>query len=194
MFSYIMLGTNDLPRAIKFYDPLMALLGHVKAGRNEQGASWGTFNGNHTCGLCVGVPFDQQPAGVGNGTMVALNARSVAHIAELHALALQLGGRDEGGPGHRPQYGDGFHSAYVRDPDGNKLAFVYYASADCMAAAEVAFAGGDKGVRTANFAVLIHRGIKKPAAQALRLIFPASYLPQSDNVIRRRAYSVSAAS
>lgn len=40
MFSYIMLGTNDLPRAIKFYDPLMALLGHVKAGRNEQGASW----------------------------------------------------------------------------------------------------------------------------------------------------------
>ena len=51
MFSYIMLGTNDLPRAIKFYDPLMALLGHVKAGRNEQGASWGTFNGNHTCGL-----------------------------------------------------------------------------------------------------------------------------------------------
>ncbi|PLN89377.1 VOC family protein, partial [Klebsiella pneumoniae] len=54
MFSYIMLGTNDLPRAIKFYDPLMALLGQVKAGRNEQGASWGTFNGNHTCGLCVG--------------------------------------------------------------------------------------------------------------------------------------------
>lgn len=41
MFSYIMLGTNDLPRAIKFYDPLMALLGHVKAGRNEQGASPG---------------------------------------------------------------------------------------------------------------------------------------------------------
>ena len=129
MFSYMMLGTNDLPRAIEFYDPLMALLGHPKAGRNEQGASWGTFNGNHTCGLCVGVPFDQQPAGVGNGTMVALNARSVEHIAELHALALQLGGRDEGGPGHRPQYGDGFHSAYVRDPDGNKLAFVYYASA-----------------------------------------------------------------
>ncbi len=30
MFSYIMLGTNDLPRAIKFYDPLMALLGHLQ--------------------------------------------------------------------------------------------------------------------------------------------------------------------
>lgn len=36
MFSYMMLGTNDLPRAIRFYDPLMELLGHPKAGRNEE--------------------------------------------------------------------------------------------------------------------------------------------------------------
>ncbi|RVT22746.1 VOC family protein, partial [Enterobacter hormaechei] len=48
MFSYVMLGTNDLPRAIRFYDPLMELLGHPKAGRNEEGASWGTFSDNHT--------------------------------------------------------------------------------------------------------------------------------------------------
>lgn len=127
MFSYIMLGTNDLPRAIGFYDPLMELLGHPKAGRGEEGASWGMFSENHTTGLCVGKPFVGQAAGVGNGTMVALNARSVEHIQQLHALALRLGGTDEGAPGHRPQYGQGFHSAYVRDPDGNKLAFVYYA-------------------------------------------------------------------
>lgn len=91
MFSYVMLGTNDLPRAIRFYDPLMELLGHPKAGRNEEGASWGTFSDNHTIGLCVGRPFNQQPAGVGNGTMVALNARSIEHIRQLHALALSLG-------------------------------------------------------------------------------------------------------
>lgn len=51
MFSYIMLGTNDLPAAIAFYDPLMALLGHPQSGRNEEGASWGTFSGNGTSGL-----------------------------------------------------------------------------------------------------------------------------------------------
>lgn len=128
MFSYIMLGTNDLPRAIAFYDPLMERLGQPKAGRGEEGASWGTFSENHTTGLCVGKPFDGQAASVGNGTMVALNARSLEHIQQLHALALSLGGTDEGAPGHRPHYGQGFHSAYVRDPDGNKLAFVYYAS------------------------------------------------------------------
>jgi hypothetical protein len=69
MFSYVMLGTNDLQRAIRFYDPLMELLGHPKAGRNEEGASWGTFSNNHTIGLCVGRPFNQQPAGVGSRTM-----------------------------------------------------------------------------------------------------------------------------
>ncbi|EHF4951866.1 VOC family protein [Enterobacter hormaechei] len=126
MFSYVMLGTSDLPRAIQFYDPLMELLGYPKAGRNEEGASWGTFSANTTTGLCVGRPFDKQPASVGNGTMVALNAVSVEQVQQAHTLALSLGGTNEGGPGYRPQYGDGFDSAYVRDPDGNKLAFVFY--------------------------------------------------------------------
>lgn len=58
--------------------------------------------------------------------MVALIARSAEHIQQLHALALDHGGTDEGGPGLRPHYGEGFYSAYVRAPDGNKLAFVYY--------------------------------------------------------------------
>ncbi len=39
---------------------------------------------------------------------------------------MRMGGSDEGGPGFRPQYGEGFYGAYVRDPDGNKLAFVCY--------------------------------------------------------------------
>ncbi|TQI79094.1 putative lactoylglutathione lyase [Serratia fonticola] len=126
MFSYLMLGTNDLPAAIAFYDPLMALLGHPQAGRSEEGASWGTFNSNKTTGLCVGRPFDKQQATVGNGVMVALNATSVEQVQRLHTLALTLGGLDEGAPDYRPQYGDGFYSAYIRDLDGNKLAFVYY--------------------------------------------------------------------
>lgn len=126
MFSYVMLGTNDLARAVRFYDPLMALAGYPQAGRNEEGASWGTFSGNTTTGLCIGRPFDRQCASVGNGVMIALNAHSIDHIQKLHALALSLGGTDEGEPGHRRHYGEGFHSAYVRDPDGNKIAFVYY--------------------------------------------------------------------
>ncbi|MFS6932098.1 VOC family protein [Klebsiella oxytoca] len=126
MFSYIMLGTNDLPRAITFYDPLMEMLGYPRGGRNEDIAWWGVFNGNNTTALGIGRPFDKQDATTGNGVMVALIARSAEHIQQLHALALNQGSTDEGGLGLRPHYGEGFYSAYVRDPDGNKLAFVYY--------------------------------------------------------------------
>lgn len=126
MFSYFMLGTNHLPTTIAFYDPLMELFGHPPAGRNEEGASWGTFSANTATGLCVGRPFDKQPASVGNGTMVALNAISIEQVQQAHTLVLSLGGTNEGVAGYRPQYGNGFYSAYVRDPDGNKLAFVFY--------------------------------------------------------------------
>ncbi len=126
MFSYVMLGTNNLERAIAFYDPLMAILGHPRGGSNEEGVSWGSFCDNHTTGLCVGRPFNRHPASAGNGVMLAFNAPNIETIQKLHQTALVSGGTDEGAPGFRPQYGEGFYSAYVRDPDNNKIAFVYY--------------------------------------------------------------------
>ena len=58
--------------------------------------------------------------------MTAFLLKGPELIDRLYAIALQKGGRDEGKPGPRPQYGERFYGAYVRDPDGNKLAFVYY--------------------------------------------------------------------
>jgi predicted lactoylglutathione lyase len=50
--------------------------------------------------------------------MVALPATSEEQVKSLHAMALHLGGKDEGAPGVRFP---GFYSAYFRDLDGNKL-------------------------------------------------------------------------
>jgi len=53
--------------------------------------------------------------------MVTLRVNSRETIDELHALAIKLGGTDEGAPGPR---GPGtFYAAYFRDLDGNKLNF-----------------------------------------------------------------------
>jgi predicted lactoylglutathione lyase len=49
--------------------------------------------------------------------MVALEASDLAQVDRLHALALRLGGTDEGAPGDR---GVEFYAGYFRDPDGNK--------------------------------------------------------------------------
>lgn len=58
--------------------------------------------------------------------MTAFLVESAGLIDRLFEIAMERGGSEEGKPGFRPQYGDGFYAAYARDPDGNKLAFVGY--------------------------------------------------------------------
>ncbi|MFA5968410.1 MAG: VOC family protein [Sphingomonas sp.] len=126
MFAYAMLGTNDLERAIRFYDPLMERLGQPRCWTGEDSVSWGSLEDYAVPGLCVGRPFNGAAATIGNGGMLALRAPNVELVNDLYAKAMASGGSDEGRPGLRPQYGPGFYAAYVRDPDGNKLGFVCY--------------------------------------------------------------------
>ncbi|MGA1834174.1 VOC family protein [Rhizobium wenxiniae] len=125
MFSYMMIGTNDLARSVCFYDAVMEVLGHGRiADGDERWASWGSPDpGPH---VTVGAPFDGRPATVGNGTMISFVAESRAVVDRFHAAALANGGTDEGAPSLRAHYGPTFYAAYVRDPDGNKLNAVCY--------------------------------------------------------------------
>ena len=115
--GYVMLGTNDLPRAAVFYDTLLGSLGAKRFNQSERGISW-TF-GRGSTSLSVVRPFDGKPASVGNGVMVALGVASRAEVEAAHRLALELGATDEGKPG--PRGTAGFFAGYFRDPDGNKL-------------------------------------------------------------------------
>jgi len=131
MFTYICLGTSDHARAVRFYDAVMATLGHGRCDTTEEDdwevwAGWGTYRdqGRVQEALWVCKPFDGRAPQPGNGTMVALRATSWAQVRAFHAAALVNGGICEGEPGLRPQYNADFYAAYVRDPDGNKLAAV----------------------------------------------------------------------
>ncbi|GAA6137380.1 VOC family protein [Arenicella sp. 4NH20-0111] len=121
MIGYITLGTNDLPRATAFYD---ALLGTLGAGRfmEEENyfVAWATAPEQPS--VAVSVPFDKEPANVGNGTMVALVMESTEQVDNFYAKALELGATCEGKPGFRPEDAtSGFYAGYFRDLDGNKL-------------------------------------------------------------------------
>ena len=56
--------------------------------------------------------------------MIALRAATWRQVDDFHRAALAAGGTSEGAPGLRPQYQPDFYAAYVRDPDGHKLAAV----------------------------------------------------------------------
>ncbi|MFD0986810.1 VOC family protein [Methyloligella solikamskensis] len=126
MFSYMMIGTNDLARAIRFYEPVMAALGHSRFAEDDPtGAAWGVPDpGPH---IMVAEPLDGRPATVGNGMMISFLATDRETVDRFYAAAMANGGTDEGRPGLRPHYGPNFYAGYVRDPDGNKLNAVCYA-------------------------------------------------------------------
>ena len=120
MIGYVTLGTNDLDRAARFYDKVAAEMGVGRMFEWPGAIAWGVQGG--PASVAVMKPHDGNPATVGNGVMVALEASDKAQVDRLHALALANGGSCEGLPGPR---GEGFYAAYFRDPDGNKLnAFV----------------------------------------------------------------------
>lgn len=116
MIGYVTLGTNDLPRAAKFYDEIAKEMGVGRMMEFETFIAWGKPGGGAGIGLTK--PFDGNAATVGNGVMVALECKDPAHVDRVYARAIALGAKDEGKAGPR---GEGFYAGYFRDPDGNKL-------------------------------------------------------------------------
>lgn len=125
MFSHVTLGTNDLPRAIAFYDRVLAPLGIARQESDlDKGYAGYAAAPETTPQIWVLRPRDGRPATVGNGVTIAFEAPDRATVDAVHAAILAAGGRDEGGPGLRPHYHADYYGAYARDLDGNKLCCV----------------------------------------------------------------------
>ena len=121
MIGYVTLGTNDLPRGVAYYD---ALFGSIGIGRfmevDNYFVAWSPAPDAPAVSLTI--PFNKEPAVVGNGVMVALFMETPEKVDAFYQKALELGGTDEGKPGFRPEEENkGYYGAYFRDLDGNKL-------------------------------------------------------------------------
>ena len=125
MIGYVTLGTNDLPRAAKFYDALLAEIGARRFMEEERFIAWAVSPQAPSLGICI--PFNGQPATAGNGTMISLVVDSSDKVDRIHAKALALGASDEGPAG--PRGNSGFYAGYFRDLDGNKLNVFCYTPA-----------------------------------------------------------------
>ncbi|MET3776456.1 catechol 2,3-dioxygenase-like lactoylglutathione lyase family enzyme [Rhizobium alvei] len=123
MLLYVTVGTNNLERAIEFYDPVLSTLGYVRVKTSEDEAGY-AVNANSAAEFWVLYPYDKQEASAGNGSMIAFAAADRAAVSAFHAKAMLYGGHDEGAPGLR-RYTPHFFAAYIRDPDGNKLSAVF---------------------------------------------------------------------
>lgn len=120
MLGYVTLGTNQKDKACAFYDELMGSIGFGRIFEDDKLVIWGKDMNEGAVG--VTTPFNDEPATVGNGVMVAMQMKSTDEVDAFYNKAISLGATDEGAPGKRI---DGFYAGYFRDLDGNKFnAFV----------------------------------------------------------------------
>jgi catechol 2,3-dioxygenase-like lactoylglutathione lyase family enzyme len=66
------------------------------------------------------------PVASGSGSHVGLRVRATELVDAFHAAALAAGGMSDGAPGLRPQHGEGYYAAFVRDLDGNRIEAVTF--------------------------------------------------------------------
>lgn len=117
ILSHVSIGTNDLDRALAFYDPVLATLGVVRVMEHSGAVAYGRAFPE----FWVQRPFDGGPAQCANGVHIAFLARSNAEVDAFYEAAIAAGAADEGAPGQRPLYGEPYYGCFVRDPDGHKI-------------------------------------------------------------------------
>ena len=118
MFSHVMIGTNDLPKAKAFYDAVLGTLGVKPGFVDRHRVFWRTPTGVFS----VTTPIDGKPATIGNGGTVGFAVTGPEQADAWHAAGVANGGSTcEDPPGIRSGGMGQMYLAYLRDPDGNKL-------------------------------------------------------------------------
>jgi catechol 2,3-dioxygenase-like lactoylglutathione lyase family enzyme len=120
MFDHVGLRVKDIAASVRFYTSILTPLDFAVGSQGDGYAGFG--------------PVDQpglwlHEAASGGGVHVALTAPSRAAVHAFHEAGLAAGGRDNGAPGPRPDYGPTYYAAFLIDLDGNNIEAV------CMAAA-----------------------------------------------------------
>ncbi len=117
MFDHVSIGVRDIARSRAFDDAALGPLGFSRLSTGDDSLGYG----DGPIRLWVNLADAPVPADPKSGLHFSFVAPDRGSVAEFHAAALAAGGRDNGKPGLRPDYGEGYYAAYVVDPDGYRL-------------------------------------------------------------------------
>lgn len=132
MLHHVSLGVHDIERSASFYDAALSPLGYVRVwtdlrpGKEGQAVGYGIPGGGDELAIKQSTAMQVVP---GHGFHLAFAARSRTAVDQFHEAALRSGGRDNGRPGLRPDYGERYYAAFVIDPDGHHIEAVINAAA-----------------------------------------------------------------
>jgi catechol 2,3-dioxygenase-like lactoylglutathione lyase family enzyme len=117
MLDHVSIGVRDMARSRRFYDAALEPLGYRCLSEGVDSLGYG----DGEIALWIGATEHPVPADERSGLHFCFHAPSREAVAAFHAAALAEGGRDNGGPGLRADYGAGYYAAFVVDPDGYRV-------------------------------------------------------------------------
>lgn len=117
MLDHISIGVRDVTAAKAFYDAVLATMGYDCLSASD--GSFGYGRGQPAFWVNASTsPVTPDPH---SGLHVCFAAPTRASVDAFHRAALGHGGRDNGKPGVRRDYGDSYYAAFVVDPDGYRI-------------------------------------------------------------------------
>jgi catechol 2,3-dioxygenase-like lactoylglutathione lyase family enzyme len=116
VIDHVTLGVSDLARSRDFYARALLPLGFSEIGPPQAGLPEVEFGLEEAADFAISTAY---PSGCPAHVAFAADRRE--QVDAFHAAALSAGGRDNGPPGLRPEYSEGYYSAFVLDPDGHNV-------------------------------------------------------------------------
>ncbi|ATS50549.1 VOC family protein [Xanthomonas citri pv. fuscans CFBP 6996] len=124
MLHHVSLGVRAIDASATLYDAALGALGYVRVwsdlepGTRDQAVGYGRPGGED----CLALKQRQAArCAPGAGFHLAFASPDASAVDAFHRAALQHGGRCNGAPGLRPDYGDDYYAAFVIDPDGHHI-------------------------------------------------------------------------
>ena len=117
MIGFVMVGTNNLDKATKFYDTLLDVIELERVVTNEKYIGYASKEKSDEIEFYVTNPVNKEKATFGNGTQISFLIGTKDLVNNFYNAGIKLGGKDEGAPEIR----SGDYYCYFRDLDGNKI-------------------------------------------------------------------------
>jgi catechol 2,3-dioxygenase-like lactoylglutathione lyase family enzyme len=121
MFDHISIGVRDVAKAKAFYDAALKPLGLTCLSADETSLGYG----KDAARFWVNAAEHPVPADPKSGLHFCFTAPSRESVEAFHKAAMAHGGRDNGKPGLRKDYGPHYYAAFVHDPEGYRLEAYY---------------------------------------------------------------------
>lgn len=117
MINHVSIGVADIARTRRFYDAALAPLGYTCLSEGDGSLGYG----RDSVAFWIGKTRKPVAPDIESGLHFCFDAPTRESVDAFHAEALRAGGRDNGRPGPRPDYGDSYYAAFAIDPDGYRI-------------------------------------------------------------------------